>query len=158
MGETKDFSSTITAIQEILKKEKIDGWLLYNFRGSNVFATRILALPSHIMCTRRYFYYIPKKGTPRKLVHRIEEWNLDSLPGDKTVYLSWKSLNDGLKKVLKGAKTVAMEYSPRCAIPYVSTVDAGAVELAKSAGVKIVSSANLVQYFEARWSEEQLKD
>jgi Xaa-Pro dipeptidase len=158
MTETKDYTAMISGIQEILRKEKIDGWLLYNFRGSNVFASRILALPSHIMCTRRYFYYIPKKGTPRKLVHRIEEWNLDSLPGDKTVYLSWKSLGDGLRKVLKGAKTVAMEYSPKCAIPYVSTVDAGAVELAKSAGVKVVTSANLVQYFEARWTEEQLNE
>ena len=158
MSETKDYTTMIAGIQEILKKEKIDGWLLYNFRGSNVFATRILALPAHIMCTRRYFYFIPRKGAPRKLVHRIEEWNLDTLPGDKTVYLSWKSLGDGLKKILKGAKSVAMEYSPRCAIPYVSTVDAGAVELAKSAGVKVVTSANLVQYFEARWTEEQLED
>ena len=148
----------IADIQKILKKEKVDGWLLYNFRGSNVFATRILALPSHIMCTRRYFYYIPKKGTPRKLVHRIEEWNLDTLPGTKTVYLSWKSLNDGLKKLVKGAKNIAMEYSPQCAIPYVSTIDAGTVELVRKAGVKIVSSANLVQYFEARWTAEQLKD
>jgi Xaa-Pro dipeptidase len=158
MSETKDYKAMISGIQEILKKEKIDGWLLYNFRGSNVFATRILAIPPHIMCTRRYFYFIPRKGAPRKLVHRIEEWNLDSLPGEKTVYLSWKSISDGLKKILRGAKTVAMEYSPKCAIPYVSTVDAGAVELVKSAGVKVVSSANLVQYFEARWSEEQLKD
>jgi Xaa-Pro dipeptidase len=158
MSETEDYASMISGIQEILKKEKIDGWLLYNFRGSNVFATRILALPPHIMCTRRYFYFVPKKGSPRKLVHRIEEWNLDTLPGDKTVYLSWKSLGEGLKKTLKGAKTVAMEYSPRSAIPYVSTVDAGAVELVKSAGIKVVTSANLVQYFEARWTEEQLKD
>lgn len=158
MTESKDYASMISGVQEILKKEKIDGWLLYNFRGSNVFATRVLALPPHIMCTRRYFYFIPRKGTPRKLVHRIEEWNLDTLPGDKTVYLSWKSLSDGLKKVLKGAKTVAMEYSPGCAIPYVSTVDAGAVEMVKKAGVKVVSSANLVQHFEARWDEEQLKD
>jgi Xaa-Pro aminopeptidase len=158
MSETKDYPAMISGIQEILKKEKIDGWLLYNFRGSNVFATRILALPSHVMCTRRYFYYIPRKGTPRKLVHRIEEWNLDTLPGDKTVYLSWKSLSEGLKKILKGAKTVAMEYSPRCAIPYVSTVDAGTLELVKRAGVRVVSSANLVQYFEARWTEEQLAD
>ncbi len=158
MTERKDYASMIAGIQEVLKKEKIDGWLLYNFRGSNVFATRILALPPHIMCTRRYFYFIPRKGAPRKLVHRIEEWNLDSLPGEKTVYLSWKSLNEGLRKTLKGAKTIAMEYSPRCAIPYVSTVDAGAVELARRAGVKVVSSANLVQYFEARWTEEQRKD
>ena len=158
MTETKDYATMVANIQEVLRKEKVDGWLLYNFRGSNVFATRILSLPSHIMCTRRYYYFIPKKGSPRKLVHRIEEWNLDTLPGDKTVYLSWKSLNEGLRKTLKGAKTVAMEYSPQCAIPYVSTVDAGAVELVKKAGVKVVTSANLVQYFEARWNEEQLKD
>jgi len=158
MNETKDYTAMISGIQDILKKEKIDGWLLYNFRESNVFATRILALPPHIMCTRRYFYYIPKKGSPRKLVHRIEESNLDSLPGDKTVYLSWKSLADGLKRILKGSKTIAMEYSPRSAIPYVSTVDAGAIELAKGTGARVVSSANLVQYFEARWTEEQLND
>lgn len=158
MNETRDYTAMISGIQELLKKEKIDGWLLYNFRGSNVFATRILDLPRHILFTRRYFYFIPQKGSPRKLVHRIEEWNLDTLPGDKTVYLSWQSLNEGLKKILKGAKTVATEYSPRCAIPYVSTVDAGTVELIKKTGVKVVSSADLVQFYEARWDEEQLRD
>jgi len=110
------------------------------------------------MCTRRYFYFIPAKGEPRKLVHRIEEWNLDSVPGEKIVYLSWKSLQQGLKKLLTGTKWVAMEYSPACSIPYVSTVDAGTVELVQRAGVKVVSSANLVQYFEARWDDEQAKD
>lgn len=149
---------TVKNIQEALKEEKIDGWLLYNFRGSNVFATRLMALPTHIMYTRRYFYFVPAKGEPRKLVHHIEQLNLDSAPGSKTVYLSWPSLDDALKKILKGAKKVAMEYSPRCAIPYVSTVDGGTVELVKKAGVKVVSSANLVQYFEARWDDDQTKD
>lgn len=148
----------VKQIQEALREERIDGWLLYNFRGSNVFATRLMGLPTHILYTRRYFYYIPAKGEPRKLVHRIEEWNLDSVPGSKAVYLSWPSLDQGLRKILKGAKRVAMEYSPRCAIPYVSTVDAGTVELVKKSGVKVVSSANLVQYFEARWDEEQEQD
>ncbi|HLF20143.1 MAG TPA: M24 family metallopeptidase [Bacteroidota bacterium] len=149
---------TVEDIQEALKQEKIDGWLLYNFRGSNVFATRLMAVPLHIMCTRRYFYFVPAKGEPRKLVHRIEERNLDSSPGSKTVYLSWPSFNEGLKKVLKGAKKIAMEYSPNAAIPYVSTVDGGTVELVKKAGVKVVSSADLVQYFEARWDDEQTRD
>ncbi len=148
----------VKSIQQALQEEKLDGWLLYNFRGSNVFATRLMALPTHIMCTRRYFYFVPTKGEPRKLVHRIEEWNLDSAPGTKTVYLSWTSLDGGLRKILKGSRKVAMEYSPRCAIPYVSTVDGGTVELVKKAGAKVVSSANLVQYFEARWDEEQAGD
>jgi Xaa-Pro dipeptidase len=158
MAASKDYPKLIHEIQKVLLAEKIDGWLLYNFRGSNVFATRLLALPEHIMFTRRYFYYIPASGEPRKLVHRIEEWNLDALPGGKSIYLSWRSLEEGLKKLLSDSKRVAMEYSPKCAIPYVSTVDAGAIELVRGGGVEVVSSANLIQHFEARWDEEQLND
>lgn len=158
MTSTKDYSNMIREIQQVLKAEQIDGWLLYNFRGSNIFATKLLALPEHIMFTRRYFYYIPANGEPKKLVHRIEEWNLDVLPGNKNIYLSWRSLEEELMKLLSGAKIVAMEYSPKCAIPYVSTVDAGAIELVRESGVEVVSSANLIQYFEARWDEEQLED
>ena len=151
-------AALIARIQAVLRAEGIDGWLLYNFRGSNVFATRMMKLPTHIMCTRRYFYFIPAQGEPRKLVHRIEEWNLDTAPGSKTVYLSWPSLAEGLKKVLTGIRKVAMEYSPNCAIPYVSNVDAGTVELVRSTGVQVVSSANLVAAFEAVWDEEQTRD
>jgi Xaa-Pro dipeptidase len=158
MAPSKDYTGLIREIQNALQAEHIDGWLLYNFRDSNIFATRLLALPKHIMFTRRYFYYIPAQGEPRKLVHRIEEWNLDALPGGKSIYLSWRSLEEGLAQLLSGANHVAMEYSPRCAIPYVSTVDAGVVELVRGTGVDIVSSANLIQYFEARWDEGQWKD
>lgn len=158
MTPLKDYTELIREIQKALQTERLDGWLLYNFRDSNIFATRLLALPKHIMFTRRYFYYIPAQGTPKKLVHRIEEWNLDALPGDKSIYLSWRSLEEGLKELLSGTKKVAMEYSPRCAIPYISTVDAGTVELVRATGVEVVSSANLIQYFEARWDDEQLKD
>jgi Xaa-Pro dipeptidase len=158
MIPSKDYSDLIREIQNALQAERIDGWLLYNFRDSNIFATRLLALPKHIMFTRRYFYFIPAQGQPRKLVHRIEEWNLDALPGEKNIYLSWHSLEEGLSLLLTGAKQVAMEYSPRCAIPYVTTVDGGTVELVRGTGVEVVSSANLIQYFEARWDEEQLND
>jgi Xaa-Pro dipeptidase len=158
MTQSKDYSGLICEIQKALQTERIDGWLLYNFRDSNIFATRLLSLPKHIMFTRRYFYYIPAHDEPKKLVHRIEEWNLDALPGGKSVYLSWRSLEEGLKELLSGAKQVAMEYSPRCAIPYISTVDAGTIELVRGTGIEIVSSANLIQYFEARWDNEQLKD
>jgi Xaa-Pro dipeptidase len=158
MNPSKEYSGLIHEIQKALQAEHIDGWLLYNFRDSNIFATRLLALPKHIMFTRRYFYFIPAKGEPRKLVHRIEEWNLEALPGDKGIYLSWRSLEEGLKELLSGAQHVAMEYSPRCAIPYISTVDGGIIELVRGTGVEIVSSANLIQYFEARWDDEQLRD
>lgn len=149
---------TIALIQEALKEEQIDGWLFYNFRGSNVFATRIISLPSHIMQTRRYFYFIPATGTPQKLLHNIEQWNLDSVPGEKTLYVSWQSLREGLKKILGGARKVAMEYSPMNNIPYVSNVDGGTIELVRAAGAEVVSSANLVQRFESRWDDEQERD
>jgi Xaa-Pro dipeptidase len=148
----------IRLIQEALREEGLEGWLLYNFRGSNVFATRILALPPHVIQTRRYFYFIPANGSPRKLVHTIEQYNLDTLPGEKVLYLSWLSLEAGLKSILAGARRVAMEYSPRNAIPYVSNVDGGTLELVRSAGVEVVSSANLVQRFEACWDDEQAGD
>jgi Xaa-Pro dipeptidase len=148
----------IRLIQEALREEGLEGWLLYNFRGSNVFATRILALPPHVIQTRRYFYFIPANGPPRKLVHTIEQYNLDTLPGEKVLYLSWLSLEAGLKSILAGARRVAMEYSPRNAIPYVSNVDGGTLELVRSAGVEVVSSANLVQRFEACWDDEQAGD
>jgi Xaa-Pro aminopeptidase len=153
-----DVQELVDRIQETLRQEKIEGWLFYNFRGSNVFATRILDLPPHLTQTRRYYYLIPAKGTPRKLVHNIEQYNLDHLPGERKVYLSWQSLEEGLAWLLNGMSSVAMEYSPRNAIPYVSNVDAGTVELIRGTGVNIVSSANLVQYFEARWDHEQTKD
>jgi Xaa-Pro dipeptidase len=159
MNSNKDFELLIAQIQKALRAEKLDGWLLYNFRGNNVFATRLLAPPPHLMFTRRYFYFIPKNGAPRKLSHGIEQYHLDHLPGQKSLYVSWQSLQAGIGKLLRGAKTIAMEYSPGCAIPYVSTVDAGTIELVKRHGkVKILSSANLIQRFEACWDDEQMED
>lgn len=143
----------IHSIQEALRRQKIDGWLFYDFWKRNEFAQRVLEIPPHIMNTRRFFYFIPTNGEPLKLVHSIERWNLDHLPGEKTVYLSWQSLEQGLKKILTGAHSVAMEYSPENAIPYISKVDAGTVEMVRKAGAEVVSSMNLGQYFEARWSE-----
>ena len=149
---------TVKLIQDALREEHIDGWLFYNFRGSNVFATRVINLPSHLFQTRRYFYFIPASGSPQKLVHNIEQWNLDAVPGEKTIYVSWQSLREGVKKIVGGAKKVAMEYSPMNNIPYVSNVDAGTVELVRSLGLEVVSSANLVSLFEATWDDEQTED
>ena len=158
MSKADELIQRISAIQTTLKNYHLDGWLLYNFRQSNVFASKLLELPPHLTQMRRYFYFIPAQGTPQKLVHGIEQYNLDHLPGSKTVYVSWQSLQDSLKKTLGGVTTVAMEYSPNNAIPYVSKVDAGTVELIRSFGVEVVSSADIVQYFEARWTDEQRAD
>lgn len=155
MSNSNELRDKVAAIQVALVDQKLEGWLLYNFRQSNIFASKLLALPAHLTQMRRYFYFIPAKGTPQKLVHGIEQYNLDHLPGDKIVYVSWQSLQDGLTQLLRGKKSVAMEYSPNNSIPYVSKVDAGTVELIRSMGVDVVSSADVVQYFEARWSDEQ---
>jgi Xaa-Pro dipeptidase len=148
----------IHSIQHALREFKIESWLFYDFWKRNEYAQRILEYPTHILNTRRFFYLIPANGEPRKLVHSIERWNLDHLPGEKTIYLSWQSLEEGLKTILKGFKTVAMEYSPNNAIPYISKVDAGTIEMVKRCGVEVVSSMNLAQYFESRWTEEAYKD
>jgi Xaa-Pro aminopeptidase len=145
----------VPAIQAALRQFGFDGWLLCDFRGSNLLAQRILGLAPSDVGSRRYFYSIPAQGEPRKLVHRIETRALDHVPGSKTVYLRWQELEAGLKHLLGGMKTVAMEYSPRNAIPYISRVDAGTIEIIRSLNVEIVSSGDLIQLFEAAWDDEQ---
>lgn len=145
----------IGELQKDLRAAKLDGWLFYDFRGRDPIAHRILNLPAG-MRTRRWFYFVPTKGTPRKLVHKIEAGALAALPGETLYYAGQKELRDNLKKTLGRAKKVAMQYSPKNAIPYVAMVDAGTVELVRSCGAKVVSSADLVQKYEASWSKEQL--
>jgi Xaa-Pro dipeptidase len=148
-------SVKIAEIQNDLRATKLHGWLFYDFRGRDPIAQRVLGLPE-AMRTRRWFYFIPAKGSPRKLVHRIESESLAALPGATLYYASLNELQAGLKKLLGRAKTIAMQYSPKNAIPYVSMVDAGTIEMVRSAGAKVVTSADLVQKYEACWSKEQL--
>jgi Xaa-Pro aminopeptidase len=145
----------LEAIQAALLRFGVDGWLLAEFRGSNVLARRVLGLDGKVLTSRRLFYFIPADGPPRKLVHRIESGVLDHLPGEKTVFLRWQELEAGLRSLVAGRKRVAMEYSPGNAIPYVAKVDAGTVELVRSFGVEVVSSGDLIQLFEATWDDDQ---
>jgi Xaa-Pro aminopeptidase len=147
----------VTAIQQALRTEQLDGWLLYDFHGSNPIASHLAGLDrgGH-MTTRRWYYLIPAHGAPRGLVHAIERHNLDPLPGAKTTYARREELETGLDQLLSGVSRVAMEYSPDCAIPYLSRVDAGTAETVRRRGVEIVSSGDLVQRFEAVWTPEQL--
>src|SRR5216117_3349249 len=147
----------IESLQKALREDKLDGWLFYSFRGSDPIAENILRLDHAKFTTRRWFYYVPAKGTPQKLVHAIETGTLDSLPGDKHIYLLWQQLHQLLGDTLSGAKKVAMQYSPMNTLPYISRVDAGTVELIRSLGVEVVTSADLVQVFEAVWSDDQLE-
>jgi Xaa-Pro aminopeptidase len=144
----------IQAIQQALREEKIDGWLFYDILHRDSISYRVLGL-ENCMAKRRWFYFIPSKGTPRKLVHRIESGALDTLPGEKLQYAAREEMEKNLPKLLGKAKTLAMQYSPKNAIPSISLVDAGTVELLRSMKRKVVTSANLVQLFEAAWSSEQ---
>ncbi len=149
-------TADINEIQSDLRAAKLDGWLFYDFRGRDPIAQGILQLPPG-MRTRRWYYFVPTKGTPRKLVHKIETESLAALPGDALFYAGQEELRKNLAKLLGRAKNVAMQYSPKNAIPYVAMVDAGTVELVRSCGVKVVSSADLVQKYEACWSQVQLE-
>jgi len=149
-------SADINGIQSDLRAGKLDGWLFYDFRGRDPIAQGILQLPTG-MRTRRWYYFIPAKGTPRKLVHKIETESLAALPGETLFYAGQEELRKNLRKLLGRAKNVAMQYSSKNAIPYVAMVDAGTVELVRSTGVKVLSSADLVQKYEACWSPAQLE-
>jgi len=142
-------------IQKELQAEQIDGWLLYDFHGSNAIARSIAGLSEDAITTRRWYYWIPSTGEPTRIVHAIERGTLDHLPGNKIIFQSWSDLHNALRTTLKGRRKVAMEYSPENDIPYISKVDAGTVDLIRGMGVEIVSSGDLVQLFEARWDSRQ---
>ena len=142
-------------IQRALGEQGMDGWLLYDFRGSNPIARSVIGFDESQIGTRRWFYLVPRTGEPVAILHVIEPHALKGAPGRSVLYRSWKELEGCLASHLKGMKRVAMEYSPGAAIPYVGRVDAGTVEMVRAAGPEVVSSADLVQVFESRWTAEQ---
>src|SRR4051812_11917329 len=148
----------IDAVQAALRADGLDGWLLYDFRGLNPIAADVTAVAKQggHLATRRWYYLIPATGEPRGLVHKIEKDSLAHLPGSTARYAGRDQLEAGLRTLLAGIRRVAMEYSPRCAIPYVSRVDAGTVELVRQAGPEIVSSGDLIQRFSAVWDADAI--
>lgn len=144
-------------IQKYLKENNIDGWLIFDFRGQNHIAVKFLDIQKDRILTRRWFYFIPQRGEPALLLHKIERDNFPNPPNKTQFYVSWQELKQKLGEILEQSKSIAMEYSPNCAIPYVSCVDGGTLELVRSLGIEVVSSANLVQYFQCRWTPEQLQ-
>ena len=147
--------ANIEAIQAAIHEAGFDGWLFYDHHHRDPIGEHILGMDPKLHVTRRWYYFVPATGEPRKLVHRIEQARLDALPGARALYSSWQELARGLEALLAGARTVAMQYSPNNAIMYVSMADAGTVEFLRSLGKQIVSSADLVSQFEAVLSEEQ---
>jgi Xaa-Pro dipeptidase len=146
----------LSDIQAQLREEGLDGWLFFDHHHRDPIAYRVLGLPADGHVSRRWYYWIPAEGDPLKLVHAIEPWGLDSLPGKKQTYSSWKDQRSSLDRLLNRAHRIAMQYSENCMIPYISLVDGGTIELVRSLGKEVVSSGSLVQFFEARWTDEQL--
>jgi Xaa-Pro aminopeptidase len=147
----------LAKIQQEIRNQKLDGWLFFDHHLRDPLAYRVLGFTAPRTPTRRWYYLIPADGEPRGMVHRIERGMIAPLPGEKVAYSSWTEQVAGLKSLVGGLKRVAMQYSPNCAIPYVSMVDAGTIELVRGTGVEVVSSAELIQAFEARWTPQQLE-
>lgn len=156
-GTASSTAFDISAVQAAMKKYGIGAWLFYYFHENDPIALRVLRLDQEHFYSRRWVYIVPASGQPMKVVHRIEPDVLESLPGEKTVYLGWREFEKSLQDSLSGLDDIAMQYSPNNAVPYVSRVDCGMIELIRSFGTKVVSSADLVQEFEAVWSEDQLR-
>jgi Xaa-Pro aminopeptidase len=148
----------IAAVQAALRADGLDGWLLYDFRGLNAIAADVIAVNRQggHLATRRWYYLIPAQGEPAGLVHAIERDALSHLPGARTQYASRDQLEAGLRQLVRGLRRVAMEYSPKCAIPYVSRVDAGTIEMVRATGVEVVSSGDLIQRFASVWDHEAI--
>jgi Xaa-Pro dipeptidase len=147
----------LAEIQAALKEEGLDGWLFFDHHRRDPIAYRVLKFTPNSIVSRRWYYFVPAHGEPVGLVHKIEAQTLSELPGAMRTYAGWNEMVDGIGKLLGRSKRIAMQYSPNCAVPYVAMVDAGTIELIRGLGVEIVTSANLVQYFEARWSQAQLE-
>ncbi len=139
-----------------LGNARLDGWLFYDFRLSDPLAYRILGLPEEGIATRRWFCFVPAHGKPQAIVSAVEAHRLDALAAEKIVYRSHDELLAALRTVLTGARRIAMNYSPGCAIPYVSRVDAGTVEIVRAMGIEVVTAADLIQRFEATLTRAQL--
>ena len=157
MGALSDATTAldVPAVQAALRTDGLDGWLLYDFRGLNSIAADLTAVNRQRghLATRRWYYLIPATGEPRGLVHAIERQSLAHLPGTTERYAGRDELEAGLRRLLQGLRRVAMEYSPNCAIPYVSRVDAGTIELVRASGVEVVSSGDLIQRFASAWDQ-----
>ncbi len=134
----------------------MDGWLFFDHHRRDPLGYRVLQFTPGSPVTRRWFYFVPATGEPYGLVHKIEEHTLADLPGARKTYTSWSSLVDGLRLIVGSARRIAMQYSQNCSVPYVSLVDGGTLELIRSLGLEVSTSADLVQTFESRWSPEQL--
>jgi Xaa-Pro dipeptidase len=148
----------VAAVQTALRDEGLDGWLLYDFHGSNPIAAEVTGAGKHgHLATRRWYYLIPATGQPRGLVHAIERHVLAHLPGEVAMYAGREQLESGVRELVRGVRRVAMEYSPDGAIPYVGRVDAGTVEHLRSLGLDIASSGDLVQRFAAVWDSSAIE-
>jgi Xaa-Pro aminopeptidase len=146
----------LSAIQKALRERNIDAWLFYDHHHRDPIAYRVLGLPAGLMVTRRWFYLIPAKGEPTKLVHKIEAGHLDSLPGSKRLYSGWQELFEAMKGLLAAHRDIAMQYSPNNLVFTVSLVDAGTVDLIRGLGKNVVSSQDLVAQFEATMNDDQI--
>lgn len=147
----------LAEIQQELQRQNLDGWLFFDHHQRDPLAYRVLHFSPQRLVTRRWYYYIPSHGEPRGLAHRVEPAMLDALPGRKLLYSGWREQRQRLSELLDGGRRVAMQYSQDCAISYIAMVDAGTVELVRGLGVEVVSSADLIQVFEARWTPQALE-
>src|SRR3984957_12088430 len=145
----------LAQIQEQIRQTNLDGWLFFDHHQRDPLAYRILGLGPKGHVSRRWYFFIPADGEVRGLVHRVESKMLDELPGVKLQYSTWQEQAAGIKSLLGEARRIAMQYSPNCAIPYVSLVDGGTIELVRAAGAELMSSAELVQFFEARLDAQE---
>lgn len=148
----------LSIIQSLLKKLNVDAWFLYDFRGSNSIAWDILSIPPETHCTRRWAVIIPVIGKPIKLVHAIENFTLDCVDAKEILYSNRHEWMSELQKIVEQYPRLALEYSPNNDIPTVSKVDGGTIDILRTLGAELYSSADIIQHIEAVWTPEQMEE
>lgn len=132
---------------ELITEQKLDGWLIADFRRSNPILTRLIGLTSGIL-TRRCFLWIPAHGEPVVLGSRVDGHTFQQLNLPLRLYGGFDDMCSALRAMLPSPGRVAMEYAPFGVLPTVSRVDAGMVDLIRSWGIDVVSSGPLISALE----------
>ena len=140
--------------QEYMTSQSVDGWLVYDYRGLNPIFSDTVGHVGHV--TRPVWLWIPQRGDPHMLVSFVDQSRFIHLGIDTTLFVNRIDMIDKLKIMFGASSRIAMEYTPDGALPRVSKVDGGTLEMVRGLGVEVVSSADLLQYATQRWTDEQL--
>ncbi len=145
----------IDKIQNYLKEENKDAWILVDYENRN---KTLVSFLGEKMLTRKIFMVFPKDGKPYLITHLIDTVFLNdegtNSVFDLKIYKTWNEMLELEKECFKSYKNVIMDISNDGLLPRVSLADYGSVEFIKNLGINIYSSGDILEEFSAAYDEE----